>query len=122
MMHYRKIVILVFLGTIFAQDISFVGDSITKSGYSVLINDALPNHTTHSFGVGGITVANGNNNYRNTIEFKQVLDLKSQHTVVMLGSNDVRFYKSLYEVWGSFWVYEYRWLIVQFKKNSKVLL
>ena len=40
----------------------------------------------------------------------------------MLGSNDVRYFKSLYELWGSLWVYEYRWLIIQLKKNSKVLL
>ena len=122
MMYYRKIVILLIFGTMSAQDIAFVGDSITKSGYSVLIGDALPSHTTHNFGIGGITVANGNNNYRNTAEFQQVLDLETQHTIVMLGSNDVRFYKTLYEVWGSLWVYEYKWLIVQFEKNSKVLL
>ena len=40
----------------------------------------------------------------------------------MLGTNDIRFYKAIYEVWGSLWVYEYKWLITQFKKNSKVLL
>ena len=106
----------------FAQDIAFVGDSITKSSYNILNVKSLPNHLTHNFGVEGITVAYGNNNYRNSVEFQQVLNLKPQHTVVMLGSNDVRFYKALYEVWGSLWVYEFRWLITQCNKNSKVLL
>lgn len=118
----KSIILLILLTNLFSQDIAFVGDSITESEYISIVEGALQNYTIHNFGVAGITVANGNYNYRNTTEYQQVLDLKSQHTVVFLGSNDVRFYKILYETWGSLWVYEYRWLIIQFKKNSKVLL
>jgi len=118
----KSIILLIILTNLFSQDISFVGDSITESGYNIIIEDSLQGYTTHNFGVAGITVANGNNNYRNSTEFRQVLDLKSQHTVVMLGTNDIRFYKTLHEAWGSLWTYEYIWLITQLNKNSKVLL
>ena len=118
----KSIILLILLTNLFSQDISFVVDSITESGYNIIIEDSLQNYTTHNFGVACITVANGDNNYMNTTEFRQVLELKSQHTIVMLGSNDIRFYNKLYEVWGSIWTYEYKWLIIQLKKNSKVLL
>jgi lysophospholipase L1-like esterase len=121
-MKYNRIFIIIIFGILVAQDIAFVGNSITKSGYNVIIDEALPNYNTYNFGVTGITVANGDNNYRNTQEFQQVLELKPQHIIVLLGTNDIRFYKALFEVWGSLWVYEYKWLITQFKKNSKVLL
>ncbi len=121
-MYYRKIVILILFGIISAQDIAFVGDSITRSGYSNIIDDMILTHITHNFGVEGITVANGNYNYRNTDEFQQILELKPQHTIVMLGTNDVRYFKSLFDLWGSLWIYEYRWLIIQLRKSSKVLL
>ena len=121
-MKYNRIFIILIFGVVFAQDIAFVGNSITMSGYNVIVEDSLPNYNTYNFGVVGITVANSNNNYRNTQEFKEVLELKPQHIVVMLGTNDIRFYKALFEVWENLWVYEYKWLIAKLKKNSKVLL
>ena len=121
-MKYNRIFIILIFGVVFAQDIAFVGNSITKSGYNIIIDEALPHYNTYNFGVTGVTVANDDNNYRNTQEFQEVSKLKPQHIVVMLGTNDIRFYKAIYEVWESLWVYEYKWLITQFKKNSKVLL
>ena len=63
----------IIFGTLLAQDIAFVGNSITKSGYNVIIDEALPHYNTYNFGVTGVTVANGDNNYKNTQVFQEVM-------------------------------------------------
>ncbi len=104
--------ILLLTSFLFCQDIGFVGDSITKSGYNILVEQSLE-YETHNFGVSGIMVT-GDFNYKNTQEFQDILDLEPEYIIMMLGTNDVRVYNE------SLFFTEYNWLIDSF--NSIVLL
>lgn len=104
--------ILLLFSFVFCQDIGFVGDSITKSGYNILVEQSLE-YETYNFGISGIMVT-GDFNYKNTQEFQDVLDLEPEFIVMLLGTNDVRIYNE------SLFFTEYNWLIDSF--NSVVLL
>ena len=118
-----KIVLLLSLFSVaFTQDIAFVGNSITASGYYQVVDDLMPRFTAHNFGIPGITVAVAGFDYKSTSEYQLILQLKPQCTVVLLGSNDWQVYSAHTNSWGDIWESEYRFLIDNFGKNSLVFL
>lgn len=124
----KKIIpILLLFSFLFAQDIAFVGNSITQSGYylhvdSLLVDSMQTNHKTIKFAIPGIAVAVPGNEYKNTTEFQDVLNSKSEYIVIMLGSNDWGWYTSEPPTWGDYWEDEYRNLTDSLMINSKVFL
>jgi acyl-CoA thioesterase I len=122
----KILVILLFFCLPLCQDIACVGNSITANGYPEIIDfwmsqDGL-NYDVYNFGVPGITVAIDGFNYKNTTEYQDVLNLKPQHVIVMLGSNDWFVYNSQTPAWGEHWENEYRYIIESFNTDSKVFL
>jgi len=118
-----KLLFLFFpLSYLFCQDIGFVGDSITKSGYNIFIESHLEDYKTYNFGVEGISVAMPGLKYGETKEYQDILKLAPQHIVMMLGTNDVRPFYYLDELWKIYWGIEYWFLVDRFIKDSKVML
>ena len=118
--HIKLLSIIIFCNSLFSQDIAFVGNSITASGYNLLVEALLKGYKTHNFGVPGISVAIDGFNYKNTKEFKEVMNMKPQHVVILLGSNDWKVFASQPAAYADVWRDEYEYLVRRFKLNSTV--
>lgn len=105
-----------------AQDIAFVGNSITASGYGNKVQKLLTGYTCHNFGVPGIAVAIEGYQYKDTNEYKYVLNLKPQHIVMLLGSHDWKKYSAGSSAWQDYWEDEYRFLANKFRLNSTLFI
>ena len=116
----RQIPLLLF-NVVLAQNIACVGNSITANGYPEIVDFWMEENNyeydVHNFGVpsAGVMV----NVYKGTSEYQQVLVMKPQHTVVMLGSNDWFNYSVQSAEWRDEWESEYRLLINKFRNVSQ---
>ena len=89
----KNIILFVLLvATLFSQNIDFVGNSITANGYPEIVDFWMVQDDyewrAFNYGVPGITVSITGYDYINTESYKEVMARKSDHIVVMLGSND----------------------------------
>jgi len=119
---FIKLVLFLMIEVISSQDIAFIGNSITASGYNEIVESMLRGYNTHNYGVPGISVAINGFQYKDTPEFTKVITLKPQHVVILLGSNDWKVFSAQPPSWGDIWQEEYRYLVAKFKINSTVFL
>ena len=112
----KKIILLLFVGIITGQSIGFVGNSITADGYGLIVETLMPQYKTYNFGVGGITVEG----YKTTNRYQDVLNTRPNIIVILLGTNDWRYYKNKDILWRDNWHYEYQSLINTFNQWSDV--
>ena len=90
----KKIFVIVLLGCLmYGQSVDCVGNSITASGYPQITNSLMIQDNydwrVYNYGVPGITVSIAGFDYINTPTYQEVMNRKSEHIVVLLGTGDV---------------------------------
>ena len=109
-----------------AQNIAFVGNSITANGYPEIVDLLMEengyDYEIHNFGVPGITVSIPNFDYKTTQSYQDILTMRPKYIVVMLGANDWYVYSVQGLPGQNRWEDEYRYLIDNFINVSESVL
>jgi len=113
---FYLLIITYFSGILYGQEIGFVGNSITQGGYGDSVKVLMPDYTIYNFGVGGVTVEG----YKSTGRYQDVLNHHPGIIVILLGTNDWRYYANRDDVWRENWKNEYQSLINTFNVWSDV--
>ena len=119
----KKIIFTILILITFGSSqhiIDCVGNSITANGYPEIVDFWMEadeyEWDVYNYGIPGITVSISGFDYINTQSYQEVMSRKSEHIVVMLGSND----RSVVANYGTVdWEADYRLLINNFRSVSQ---
>ena len=121
-----KLILPMLINVSVAQNIAFVGNSITANGYPEIVDLLMEengyDYELHNFGVPGITVSIPNFDYKTTQSYQDILTMRPKYIVVMLGANDWYVYSVQGLPGQNRWEDEYRYLIDNFINVSESVL
>ncbi len=116
--------ILILITFSSSQNIDCVGSSITRNGYPGITDSLMKVNgyvwRVHNYGVPGAGVVQ--NAYKNTSEYKEVIDRNAERVVLLLGANDWKWYSAADQSGKNYWKNEYEKLVTEFGKESIVIL
>lgn len=120
-----KVTLILFFNAAFSQNVDCVGNSITRNGYPGYTNALMEDNgyvwKVHNYGVPGASVVS-NNPYKYMDEYGIVLERKSEIMILLLGATDWKWYSTASQDGMDKWEGEYKNLVNNFMKNSKVFL
>ncbi|MFC1785866.1 GDSL-type esterase/lipase family protein [Candidatus Neomarinimicrobiota bacterium] len=121
-----KLILPMLINVSAAQNIAFVGNSITANGYPEIVDLLMEengyDYELHNFGVPGITVSIPNFDYKTTQSYQDILTMRPKYIVVMVGANDWYVYSVQGLSGQNRWEDEYRYLIEHFINVSERVL
>jgi len=112
----KKLLLVLLVSFISAQDIACVGNSITANGYPEIVDFWMEQDgyewNVHNFGVSGAGIIY--HPYKNTQEYQDVWEMNPTHIIIKLGTNDLSGYSTYDDAWKNYWDFEYREIVQKF--------